>query len=58
MEETPTFDSAVERLQRFLSEQGWPTDVVWRFEKDIVRLPQAEIVVRRRSTSQAVQAAK
>jgi hypothetical protein len=49
MEQTPTFDSAAQRLQRVLAEQGWPTRIVWRHERDVVHLPGGEIVARHRS---------
>ena len=58
MEETPPFDSAIERLQRFLSEQGWPTRIVWRLESDVVRVPHADIVVRRRTSPDATRIAR
>lgn len=53
MEETPTFDEAVQRLSRFLADQGWPTDLAWRFETDIVRGPRCGVLVRRRSEAKA-----
>src|SRR5262245_60003671 len=53
MEETPPFDVAVQRLQQFLSEQGWPTERVWRTEADVVHPPDGDIVVRRRRGREA-----
>ena len=44
-----TFDEAVQRLTRFLGDQGWPMDLAWRFETDIVPDSPGEVVVRRRS---------
>ena len=58
MEETPGFDEAIERLKRFLSEQGWPTAIVWRTDRDVARLLGAKIVVRRRSTSDRARRAR
>jgi len=58
MEETPSFDAATERLQRFLSEQGWPIRLIWRIEDDIVLLPGSEFVVRRRVEPRAALAAR
>jgi len=58
MEETPTFDSAVEGLQRLLAGQGWPTHIVWRVEGDVVRDPSGEIVVRRRPRDDIAQSAR
>jgi len=58
MEETPPFDSAVQQLQHFLAEQGWPTRLVWRTEPDIVHLPGRDVVVRRRDEREAASAAR
>jgi hypothetical protein len=58
MEETPPFDSAVQRLQRFLAEQGWPTRLVWRTDGDIVHVPSGDVVVRRRVEGEAASAAR
>jgi hypothetical protein len=57
MEETPSFDSALERLRAFLTDRGWPTNLVWRKNIDVARLRGGEIVVRRRSESAATRAA-
>jgi hypothetical protein len=57
MEQTPTFEVAVERLKRFLGDQGWASTLVWRRETDIVRGPRCEVVVRRRSEAKAVSSA-
>ena len=58
MEDAPTFEAAVERLKRFLNDQGWPSTLVWRFETDIVRGRQCDLVVRRRSEAEAVLSAR
>jgi len=58
MEETPPFDSAVQRLQTFLSKQGWPTRLVWRMEGDIVHSLDRRIVVRRRREREAASVAR
>jgi hypothetical protein len=58
VEEAPTFDIAVERLKRFLSDQGWPSALVWRFETDIVRGRHCDVVVRRRRETGALSSAR
>jgi hypothetical protein len=58
MEETPPFDSAVQQLQQFLAQQGWPTRLVWRTEADVVHLPDRDVVVRRRVEREAASAAR
>jgi hypothetical protein len=58
MEDAPTFDAAVERLRRFLDDQGWPSTLVWRLQTDIVRGRHCDVVVRRRSEAAAVSSAR
>jgi len=58
MEEAPQFEVAVERLKRFLSDQGWPDTLVWRAETDIVRGRHCDVVVRRRREAEAVSSAR
>jgi len=58
MEETPPFEVAVRRLQQFLAKQGWPTDLLWRTEADIVHPPDGDIVVRRRGEREAAAVAR
>lgn len=58
MEDAPIFEAAVERLRRFLSDQGWPPDLAWRFESDIVRGRRCEVVVRCRTEAEAILSAK
>lgn len=58
MEEPLSFDAAIERMQRFLAEQGWPTRLIWRTERDIVCLSGSELVVRRRVEPKAALAAR
>jgi hypothetical protein len=58
MEQTPNFDEAVQRLKRFLADQGWPTDLAWRFERDIVPGSRCGVVVRRRSEARAALAVR
>ena len=57
-EETPEFEQAVDRLRRFLADQGWPTTIAWRTETDIVRLPSGDVVVHRRSPSASASRAR
>jgi hypothetical protein len=58
MEEPPPFDVAVQRLQQFLSEQGWPTGLVWRKGADVVHPPDGDVVVRRRRERAAAAVAR
>ena len=58
MEETPEFDAAVRRLQRFLTDNGWPSTISWRRTEDVVRLPDGDVVVRRRPSFAAEEFAR
>jgi hypothetical protein len=41
----PEFAGAVQRFRDFLRAEGWPTDLLWVREADIVRLPESGVAV-------------